>query len=262
MQGEISVYVPILAYHKVDNKFEWGLNTIPISFFERQIRYLAENDYYSISLNQYLNHNFRISPKQRPIIITFDDADESVYINAFPILKPYGFKTTLFVISNFVGKENTWDANLGGIYSKHLDWQQIRELSNQGWEIGSHTATHRDLLGLARREAEEEIYISKEIISEEIGKPIHFISYPFNRFDENIISLAQRSGYRGGCALSSSRRINGSSEQFKIQRYGVYSTDTLYWFKKKLFDSKIERLKQRVFSFASIGTILYKRYRK
>jgi len=254
--------VPKLAYHKVGNKFEWGLNTIPIRVFERQVKYLSENNYYTISLNQYLNHDFKINHQHRPIIITFDDADESVYYNAFPILKTYGFKATLFVISDFVGKENSWDANLGGIYSKHLEWEQIKKLSNDGWEIGSHTATHRDLLGLSKCEAEQEINLSKEMIAEKVGKPIHFLSYPFNRFDDTIIALAQHADYRGGCTLSSNKRLNGSPKQFNIQRYGVYSIDTLYWFKKKLSESKIEQLKQRIISFASMGTILYKRYRK
>lgn len=254
--------MPKLAYHKVSNRFEWGLNSIPLRNFECQARYLSENKYYTISLNQYLNKDFQISPKQQPVIITFDDADQSVYHHAFPILKTYGFTATLFVISDFVGKTNTWDANLGGIYSKHMDWEQIRELSNEGWEIGSHTATHRDLLGLTKHKADEEIRKSKDIIEEKVGKPIHFLSYPFNRFDDTIIALAGQADYRGGCALFSKKRVNCSSKNFNIQRYGVYSIDTLYWFKKKLSRSKIEQLKQRVFSFASLGTILYKGYRK
>ena len=178
------------------------------------------------------------------------------------MLKAYGFKATLFVISYFVGKKNSWDANLGGIYSKHLDWRQVIELFNHRWEIGSHTATHRDLLGLTKRQAEEEIGSSKKIIEEKIGKPVHFLSYPFNRFDDTIISLAQHADYRGACALSSNKRLNGSPKEFNIQRYGVYSTDSMYWFKKKLSDSKIEQLKQKIISLASMGTILYKRYKK
>ena len=254
--------VPILAYHKVNNKFEWGINTVPIRRFETQLQYLKKNSYYSISLDQYIQKNYRMDATQRPVIITFDDADESVYDHGFPMLKNYGFTATLFVISDFVGMKNSWDANLGGIVSQHLNWEQIQVLADQGWEIGSHTATHRDLRALPEHEARAELVSSREVISAQIGIPVHFISYPFNRFDAETIALARKTGYRGGCALSVTEQQNSLPGQFAMPRFGVYSIDTLFWFKKKLSNSKIERVKQRVISFASQGTILYQRYRK
>jgi peptidoglycan/xylan/chitin deacetylase (PgdA/CDA1 family) len=255
------VFVPILAYHKVSNKFEWGINTVSIRSFEAQIKYLFKNTYYSISLEQYRNGKLQVNSTRHPVIITFDDADESVYHHAFPILKAYGYSATLFIISDFVGKYNTWDANVGGIYSRHLNWEQILELSNNGWEIGSHTATHRDLLGLSLRETKEELQSSKEIIADKIGKPIQFISYPFNRFNHHIILLARQAGYTGGCALSVKKQLNSAPKEFNIQRHGVYNIDSLFWFKQKLTNAKVEQIKQRIISFAAIGTILYKRYR-
>jgi len=255
------VLVPILAYHKISDQFEWGINTVSIRSFEKQIKYLSENHYYTISLEQYLNNDFQIHSKRHPVVITFDDADESVYHHALPVLKRYRFTATTFVISNYVGKLNTWDANLGGIYSRQLKWEQIKELLNSSWEIGSHTATHRDLLGLSIKEIESELRCSKEIIEQNMNRPIQFIAYPFNRFNKQIILEAERIGYRGGVALSQRKRMNGAPRQFIIQRHGVYSIDSLSRFKQKLINSKIEQLKQRIISFASRGTILYNRYR-
>jgi peptidoglycan/xylan/chitin deacetylase (PgdA/CDA1 family) len=255
------VYVPILAYHKVSNRFEWSINNVSIQSFENQIKYLSENHYVTISLEQFLDSDIKFDSKL-PVVITFDDADESIYHNAFPILKQYGFTATIFVISNYVGKLNSWDANLGGIFSRHLRWDQIIELLNADWEIGSHTATHRDLLGLSLNEATYELQSSRELIEQQVERQIRFISYPFNRFDYNIISLAQQVGYTGGCGLSPHRRLNSAPKEFNIQRYGVYAIDNRYAFKMKLSNSKIEQFKQRIISFASIGTILYHRYRK
>jgi peptidoglycan/xylan/chitin deacetylase (PgdA/CDA1 family) len=256
------VYVPILAYHKVSDQFEWGINTVSIRSFESQMKYLSENHYYAISLEQYCDGDFQVKSKYHPVIITFDDADESVYHHAFTILRHYGFTATLFVISGYVGKINSWDANLGGISLKHLSWEEIRQLTNEGWEIGSHTATHRDLLGLSIDEVTKELQSSKEIIENNVERPIRFVSYPFNRFDSRITLVAQRIGYRGGCALSLNNNMNGAPKQFIMQRHGVYSIDSLSWFKKKLSNSKIEQIKQRIISFASRGTILYNRFRK
>ncbi len=262
MWGIIRVYVPILTYHKVSNKFEWGINTVPVKTFESQINYLSQKNYYSISLARYIRGDYQSNPEQCPIIITFDDADESVYRYAFPILKSYGFKATLFVISDYVGKINTWDANLGKIYSRHLNWEQIIKLSNEGWEIGSHTATHRDLIGLSSEEVQKELQTSREVIAEKLNQPIRFISYPFNRYDQRIILLAQQVGYSGGCGLPANRKLNGFSSYFNIQRYGVYTIDKLFWFRKKLCNSTLELLKQRMISFAAIGSIWYKQLKK
>lgn len=254
------MYVPILAYHKVSDQFEWGINNVPIRSFENQIKYLTENHFYTISLEQYLNGEFSVGLTRQPVIITFDDADESVFHHAFPILSTYGFTATLFVISNFVGKLNSWDANLGGIYSRHLGWEEILKLANEGWEIGSHTATHRDLLGLSDYDVKMELQFSRDIIEQNAQRPLRFISYPFSRFDYRIFLMAQQLGYAGGCGLSVSR--NGIPAAFNIQRHGVYSIDTLCWFKQKLSNSKVEQLKQRIISFGSMGTVLYQKYRK
>ena len=256
------VHVPILAYHKISNKHEWGITSVRIRQFESQVRYLSQQNYQTISLERYITGDYKSSRQQPLIIITFDDADESVYHHAFPILKAHGFTATLFVITDFVGKNNSWDANLGGRCSRHLEWKQIKALVKEGWEIGSHTATHPDLVRLPSDQAETELRQSKEFISRQIDQPVRFLSYPFNRFEQRIISLAKQTGYAGCCALSVPENLRKQHGDLAIPRQGVYLIDTLYGFQRKLSNSRVEQLKQRVISFASLGTIFYKRLRK
>jgi len=256
------VKVPILAYHKVSNKFEWGINTVSIAAFISQMKYLFTHNYRTISLAQYLNNDYDKNAVRHPVIITFDDADESVYLHGYPVLHAYGFTATVFVVSDYVGKPNYWDANLGGIYSNHLSWEQISQLAESGWEIGSHTATHRDLLALSPQEVEAELLQSRRRIAARIGVPVYFLSYPFNRFDDSVAAIARRVGYRGGCALAARRNARGTPPEFRMLRYGVYKIDSPYWFRRKLAHSGIEQLKQRIISFAALGTVVYKKYRK
>ncbi len=256
------VRVPILAYHKVSNKPEWGITSVRIRQFESQVRYLSQQNYHALSLESYITGNYKSNRQQPRIIITFDDADESVYHHAFPILKAHGFTATLFVIADFVGKNNSWDANLGGRSSRHLEWEQIKTLAHEGWEIGSHTATHPDLVNLSSDRAETELRQSKQIISQQIDQPVRFLSYPFNRFDHRIIGLARQAGYAGACALSVPEAFRKQHSDFTIPRQGVYLIDTLHRFQQKLSNSRVEQLKQKVISFASRGTIFYKRLRK
>lgn len=255
------VFAPILAYHKVSNKYEWGITSVRVRQFESQVRYLAQQNYRTISLEQYINGNYESIPGRPPVIFTFDDADESVYHHAFPILKAHGFTASLFVISDFVGKNSSWDANLGGISSRHLDWQHIKALAQQGWEIGSHTATHPDLVRLSSDRVTTELCQSRETISRHIQQPVRLLSYPFNRFDQRVVALTRETGYAGACALSVSEQVRKQHGNFAIQRQGVYLIDSLYNFQQKLSHSRIERLKQQIISFASRGTILYNRLR-
>ncbi|MDZ7332029.1 MAG: polysaccharide deacetylase family protein [candidate division KSB1 bacterium] len=251
--------VPILAYHKVSDRFEWSINSVSPRAFKSQIQFLVDHHFYTISLEQYFDSSIEVGPTRRPIIITFDDSDESVLLHAFPIMQAAGFQATLFIVSGYVGHWNRWDANLGGIYSRHLSWDQIKLLVQAGWEVGSHTVSHPDLVSLSNKELQNELKGSREVIESKLNQRVRFISYPFNRFDRRVIDVAQQAGYCGACALWVSQRWNDLPWQFRVPRLGVYRIDSLSWFKKKLAASWMERFKQRLISLASHGTIWYKR---
>ncbi len=256
MKGVIPLNVPILAYHKVENSFEIGITRVSIPAFERQVKYLFDHNYYSITLFDFKSNNFK-SSKYSPVIITFDDADESIYNHALPILEKYGFKATVFVVSNYVGKFNTWDYNFFGNRSKHLTWQQIQKLCHKGWEIGSHTASHQDLTRLSDEQVISELKSSKKSIEQNINKQVDFLSYPFNRFNEQVILLTKQAGYKGVCSLSTKNYYTNEFSDYVFPRLGVYLIDSLNSYRNKLNVSGFEFAKQRVISFFSIGTIMY-----
>lgn len=90
----------ILMYHKIDIKSPtqyW----VTVKDFERQMAELADKEV--VSLYNYDSDN----PNQ--VVITFDGVYENVYKYAFPILKKYGYPFHLFVTSDFIGKDNSFD---------------------------------------------------------------------------------------------------------------------------------------------------------
>jgi peptidoglycan/xylan/chitin deacetylase (PgdA/CDA1 family) len=253
---------PILAYHNINRDFEWGINTVSPKTFEKQISYLAENGYRTIKLSEYIND--QIIP-DKPMIITFDDAYKSIHKYAFPILKQYNYTATLFVITEYVGKKNLWDNNLGGKTQEHLSWSDIEYLSSAGWEIGSHTATHPDLTRLIYDDCYDELASSKKRLERQLGIRTAFLSYPFNRYNQSVIEIARMAGYRGGCCLAPDRRIPDEDADFVISRRGVYSIDRFLGIRSKLSNGtlgKIEDARQRVISAFSKGTIYYKQVKK
>ncbi|MBR3622573.1 MAG: polysaccharide deacetylase family protein, partial [Selenomonadaceae bacterium] len=101
----------VLNYHKIDN-VNISLS-VPPAEFDKQMKYLKDNDYHTITPDElYASIEGREKLPENPVLITFDDGYADNYTNAYPILKKYDFKATIFVISSFVGNMDhyvTWD---------------------------------------------------------------------------------------------------------------------------------------------------------
>ena len=77
--------------------------------------------------------------------ISSDDAYQSAYIHAYQILKEINTPATIYVINDYVGKDNLWDMNVGNIIFQHISWEELQELADHGRELESHTHSHGDL---------------------------------------------------------------------------------------------------------------------
>lgn len=138
----------VLNYHivKERNLLEKALNTtfsqkdqkeftVSKKSFEEQILFLKENGAYFITpeeLHQYLT-NKNVSIPDKCVLITFDDADESVYTTAYPILERENIPSLIFIVTNQVGNKDYDGLSL-------LDWEQIEELKKSDLiTFGTHT---------------------------------------------------------------------------------------------------------------------------
>lgn len=247
------MFVPILAYHKVQDEFELGISYTTPRQFERQIAYLRENGYRSISVDEYVRGE-NLHPKS--VILTFDDAYESIYENAFPILSKHGFTATIFVITKFVGQLNRWDYHAERFQFTHCTWPQLQFLATQGWEIGSHTVDHANLRSLSSRRIWHELRYSRDVIEHHVQEKVNVISYPYGWYSAQIIEMAKSAGYRAGCTLgyTSDRR---SAAQFALARRGVYVLEPFALFKHKLGNDPLSRfddVKQKFFSLITRST--------
>lgn len=254
--------IPILAYHKIDTAFEWGINTVSPRAFENQIRYLHSVGFQSVKIEDIVFNKVRV---EKPIAITFDDAYRSVHEFAFPILEKYNFVATVFVVSEYIGKKNSWDVNIGGKTCMHLNFQELRELISARWEIGSHTATHPDLVGLSDAELCSELSISKTTLEDRFSAPVHIVSYPYNRFNVSVIDQAIKAGYQGGCCLAANASVPEEMKMFNIPRMGVYAIDNRLWFKLKLKHATVahfDNIRQKAICFCANGSVYYHRLKK
>jgi peptidoglycan/xylan/chitin deacetylase (PgdA/CDA1 family) len=253
--GEFILSVPILTFHKIDPSFEWGVTRIFPRQFRTVIRYLKEEGFETISIQNLLDPNSPKPPK--PVILTFDDCYESLYTQAFPVMEEFNCTGTVFVITGYAGRVNAWDVNLGGIRFNHLSWSQIRELYKAGFEIGSHTVHHPDLTRVPATMLGAELEQSKKTIEDKIGGVVHFLSFPFGRYNQKVIDACRSFGYRNGCGFW----LRVKKETFVLERKAYYLFDGLWNLKLKLKNgglSHIEDWKLRIINFCSYGTSLVK----
>jgi len=254
------MFIPVLAYHKVDWRWEWGITRVTPRQFERQMTLLHSLGYHTITLKQYLKaHGQQTAPvPERSVVITFDDAYRSLYDSALPVLQRFRFIATAFVVSDYVGLYNTWDVNLGGRKFQHLTWDQLKELADLGFEIGAHGATHRCLTTLKGDQLAYEALSSKTRIERNLGCRVEFFSFPFGKYSKKGARVLQEGGYVGACVLA---RLGGRFHPFRIPRRPVYLADTLMDFLRKLrpgLPGAVEDIKSIGAGLGAWGTVSVK----
>lgn len=138
-------------------------------------------------LKQYLRVGGHLPPN--PVILSFDDGWEDQFTYAFPVLRKYGFTATFFIVTNYVGRRD------------FLSWNQIRNLASAGMTIGSHSCTHPFLSRIVDHSVlESEISGCKRTIELHLGKPIEEFAYPYGAFNQSVIQLVEKAGYRSARA--------------------------------------------------------------
>ena len=120
-------FVLCLMYHSVDN--EKGKGGIFVNEFEEHIKWIKDKKTFKMEELKNLNYTL---PKNS-ILITFDDGYKNNYTLAFPILKKYNMKATIFLNTKFIGKDEFY-----------LNWDEIKEMYESGLvDFQLHTHSHQ-----------------------------------------------------------------------------------------------------------------------
>lgn len=158
----------ILMYHDINNEGEQTSCKHSIDTFRSHIEYFLKNGYEFVKLSECINR--KITDKHKIVTITFDDAFDSVYKNAYPILKEYKIPFTIFQTSEFVNKPG------------YLSEIQIRDMLDSGLcTLGAHTRSHKMLSAISIQEQEAEIVKGKTDLENQFGVKVDYFAYPFGR---------------------------------------------------------------------------------
>lgn len=213
--------IPILCYHRFAAQVNDPM-TIKTSVFDEQLKWLKNNGYTVISLEdaiQYLRGKIKIIPT-KSVVITVDDGHKSVYSEMAPLVKKYGIPVTLFIYPSAISNAP---------YA--MTWKQLRELEETTlFCIESHTYWHpnfqREKKKLSSDEYEKfvdfQLRGSKQKLEEKMGHEVNYLAWAFGIYDKELENKAVRSGY--AAALSIDGRHAGLSDPIMaLPRYMIVS---------------------------------------
>lgn len=127
------------------------------------------------------------------LVITFDDGYRDNHGVAAIELRRRGLQACFFIATGFIGTDHIpwWDEKKG-IKSEWMNWNDIRDLRKQGFELGCHTVNHIDLGKVHGAEAQWQIEESKKRLEAELRESIPYFSYPYGGVDQCTEENRQR----------------------------------------------------------------------
>ncbi|MEZ2302362.1 MAG: sulfotransferase [Microcoleus sp.] len=196
----VTQQLPIFAYRRISPD---GFNGVTPQVFAQQLQRLKKQGYYSVSWENWQNAKLtKTALPGKPVLLTFDGGYLDFLEYAFPLLQQFDFTATVFVVTESIGKTNSWEkADSPAV--QLMGWPEIRQLRDAGIEIGSMSATYQPLTGLSPTEIVREGAKSRAILEGGLGKYVKCFAYPYGSVDQIVEHLIGAIGYTFGVGYGS-----------------------------------------------------------
>jgi peptidoglycan/xylan/chitin deacetylase (PgdA/CDA1 family) len=211
----------ILCYHAISDDWSDAL-AVRLDAFEHQLKQILARGYRPVGAAE------AAAATGKLVHVTFDDAFQSVS-RALPVLHRLRVSATVFACPGFADGDRTFAiAELAGQLPKNsahlstMGWSELRELVDQGVEIGSHTLTHPHLTALDDHELQREVRESRQRLEDELSARCRFLAYPYGDQDERVRRAAHVSGYAAAFALPGRQT---ATDLYAIPRVGIWRDD-------------------------------------
>jgi len=188
--------VVTFVYHRFGNS-KYPSTNISLEDFEKHLNYLKSNNFTILTFGkavEYIN-NPQIPFIKNVVCITIDDGYKTFTSNAMPMLEKYGYKATLFINSESVG---------GGSF---MSWEELKEVSDSGIEIGNHSHSHAYFLNTPGSERidffKEDLEECQEQINRHLGFYPKVFAYPYGEFDPEMKEVLKDLGFKAAAAQNS-----------------------------------------------------------
>lgn len=209
----IPAVVPILLYHSVAPsgrpvRNEWQVTAAD---FAADMAQFARSGRVALTATTYAECLRGTRPlPPRAGLITFDDGYADFAEVAMPILDEYGFPSTLFVTSGWLGRRGMLSAG------------SITALAGTRTEIGAHSVTHPHLDTVPGRMTRLEATRSKDALEALVGRPVTSFAYPHGSHSASTVSAVAGAGYDTAHAVKNALSHAGD-DPFAVARYTVHA---------------------------------------
>ena len=197
-------------YHKFGVE-KYPTTSVTIDQFDSHIVEFSKNKY-SVKSLEFIVDTI-INDGDLPINtigISIDDADKSFYEKGWPIFKKNEIPVTLFVNTSTINENS----------KNYLNWDQIRELRDDGVSIGAHSHSHYHMSDLSIEEIRKEIETSNNIFLKELGSIPALFAFPYGEANQNIINLLKEYKFKVAFGQHSGV-INETSNLYYLPRFSL-----------------------------------------
>jgi peptidoglycan/xylan/chitin deacetylase (PgdA/CDA1 family) len=229
--------VPVFLYHKIDVPPRDALvrgGYTPPRRFAKQMAQLKKQGFVFYTASELIEYyRERGSFPANGIALTFDDGWKDNHTHAFPILREFGIKATVFLVSSLIGQFSTKAQAAGEGGRAHLSPEEILEMSKHGIEFGSHSLNHTLLHRISPPEIKLEVEESKKQIETLVQKECKMFAYPAGYFSEAAKQAVADAGHIA--AFSTTYGPADELDLYALNRIEILRRDRfLFQFRRKM----------------------------
>jgi len=207
--------VNFFVYHRFGEDDIPSTN-ISAKIFREHLRFLHENDYTVLTMGEAVKKlRSHQNIPEKTAVLTVDDGYKSFKTVAVPLLEKYGFKATVFVCTDYIGKNS------------YLSWDDIRSLRKKGFEFGNHSHSHDHFLNYSdpntREQFIKDLDKTEEMFEQELGYQPDLYCYPYGEYNPDMQDILKRRGYQAAAAQKSGV-VSEGSDLYALSRFPMTST--------------------------------------
>lgn len=225
--SHVSHPLPVLLYHSVSDSpaAEMAEFTVSPDQFRSHLDHLAGLELKVLTLGQVADHLRSGTPLPAgAVCITFDDGLEDFDRHAWPQLRERGMPATLYTVAGYIGGRSGWLPGEAGRLPM-LSAAQLRDLADDGVEMGAHSMTHPQLDLLPPDRARREIADSKDVLEQLLGRPVTTFAYPHGHHTHQTKQLVAAAGYTSAAAVRNMFSHDGD-DVYALARLTITDTTT------------------------------------
>ncbi len=225
--------VSVLCYHSFIQKKKMDPFCFTIDELNSHIMQLKKEGFRFVSVGDIVGG--RITGTKN-VLISVDDGNKSVYEAYRKVFRPNGIRPLLGIYPNIIINKKKYA----------LTWEQLRELADAGCDIAAHGYFHlkvnRALYDTDPRSFKKEIFLSKKVLEEHLGRKVAVYVYPFGLRDDLTIRTLREAGFRYAFTIDRGRidipLAAGNDRRYELPRYMVTRTSWNYCFDRVMKNAR------------------------